>query len=159
GARTFECLVELGRCPPAAAAQDHVGRRRSSLLGGDATTRAAPADRRNHPFWEPLLPIFDEAEAPSPGDGLAAGAGIELAQERRDVAVDRPRRDVEALRDRLVRLPLGEQSQDFELPRRQTCRVVSRRRTWPARQSADAALAEATRHEPRGGGRTESLQV
>src|SRR5215831_1788961 len=85
----------------------------------DATRRAARPNRRNHPFWDPLLPVFDEGEASRRGDGLTAGAGVELAQQRRDVAVDGPRRDVEALRDRRVRVPIGEEPQHFELPGRQ----------------------------------------
>ena len=62
---------------------------------------------------------------------LAARPHAELAQDRRDVVVDRPRREHEPLGDLGVALPVGDQREHLDLARGQRRRVRARRGRGP----------------------------
>ena len=70
------------------------------------------------------------------------GCGAELAQDRRDVVVDRLARQEQPLGDVAVAQAVGDQREHLELARGELGRVLARRRPRPARQRARAALAQ-----------------
>src|SRR4029453_5359278 len=86
----------LSHLPPFADLASKVGR---DTLG---------THREDHPDWEPDLPVLaDEPEPNGLGARLAARSDAELAQDRRDVVIDRLRGEDEALGDLRVAKTLG----------------------------------------------------
>src|SRR5437867_3412354 len=80
--------------------------------------------------WKRRLPIFgDEPQPACLRSRLAAGACIELAQDRRHVMVDRSAREKEPFRDLGVLKPLRHEREYVDLARGQVGRVSSGRRT------------------------------
>ena len=78
------------------------------------------------------LSWIGEPESHGRGARLAAGADIELSQDRRDVMVDRFLGDDEPLGDLRVTQPVGEQHEHLELAPGQTGRVFARARARPS---------------------------
>ena len=83
------------------------------------------------------------------GAGLNPGPHVELPKDRRDVVVDRPRRDDESLGYLGVPQSFGYELQHLQLAGRQPCRVALGRGSRPARHIADPLLTESTRHRGR----------
>src|SRR5882724_9169195 len=72
----------------------------SSLFGGDdGRTNVGPGNRRNYRDLRGRLPVFEQLEPASAGDGLSSTARVQFAQQPGDVVVDRAARDKEPLCD------------------------------------------------------------
>src|SRR3954451_20427798 len=155
--RSARGLFELGAGAPAATAQDRVELHVVCLrvvaceYAVDTTPGGRPAHRRDSLS-------FDDSEAGRRGAGLAPGAHVELAQDRRDVVADRLLRDEEAPGDVGVAPPLRDEGEDLDLPRREPRRVRARGAVGPAADVAQAALALRPGDAPRGRAGAEALE-
>src|SRR5262245_62195998 len=76
------------------------------------------------------------------GNGFGARAGFELGENGTHVVVNRLCRYEKAVGDLAVAQPIGDEREDFQLPVRQSRRVLSRARSGAARDAAHAAGAQ-----------------
>ena len=110
-------------------------------------------------IWRAWLPILArEAEPHGSGARLGARADGELSQGRRNVVVDSPLRNDEAVGDLRVREPLREQREYLQLARRQTGRVLARRGAGPSWETAHPTLAQPPSHDRRSRASAQPLQ-
>src|SRR5207237_10361224 len=115
-----------------------VGVERAGRIG--PTTQVVP----------PALPILaGEPEEDRLCTRLAACANVQLAQNRRDVVVDRLLGENEPLGDLGIAEPLRDEPKYFELTRGQVGRILLRRRPRPPWKRACPALPQAARDDRR----------
>src|SRR5215217_3440365 len=84
------------------------------------------------------LSLLDEAEAQRGGRRFAARADLQLAEDRGDVMVDRPRGYEQALGYLGVAQTFGHERQHLQLPRRELSGVEAGLRPGPAREAPSA---------------------
>jgi hypothetical protein len=92
------------------------------------------------------------------GACLGPRADVELAEDRRNVVVNRPLGDKETIGDLGVAQAAGDEVQHFRLARREPRRVGARRRTRAACETASTTFAQAARHDRGRRLRTEALE-
>src|SRR3954467_12638052 len=85
--------------------------------------------------------VGTDSESRGFGGRGSAAAHAELAQDRRDVVIDRLRGEKELLRDVRVAQSARHKPEDIQLPRCQPSRLFPGRRPGAARQSARPTLA------------------
>src|SRR5437764_14084013 len=93
------------------------------------------------------------------GGRLRPRADAELAQDRRDVVIDRALGEEQALGDLRVAQAFGEQGDDLQLACGQSRRVLLRRAPRAARQPADSELAQPLYDDRRRRDSAELLQL
>ena len=107
----------------------------------------------------PILTGVREPELDRSRRRFAARPGTELAQDGRDVVVDRLGREEQALGDVAVAQAVRDQLEDLELAGGQQRRVLARRRPWAAREVGGAALAQPAGDDGGGRGGPEGAQL
>jgi hypothetical protein len=105
------------------------------------------------------LGLAGEAEANGFGGGLGSAPDAELAQDRRDVVIDRAFGENEPARNLGIPETLRHQREHLELARCQVRRVRLGRRSRPARHRTRAALPQAARDYGRAGLGAEILEL